>query len=328
VELLKHGLVPALPTLPESLRELESDIQKQEASFHDLKPEAAARFVWHPDWEYQKSPYSLVYLHGFTASLGEGEPIHRTMAHRYGMNLFLPRIAGHGRGPDGFHRIRARHFVESAAHALAVGQAIGERVILMGTSTGAALALHLAAHFSNVHSLILYSPLIRFYRSVVSLIGRPSIQMLTKLALGGDYIQNKKLQEPPLNQVWDPTYRLEGLLALVSLVRRTMRKSTFQKIHQPTFLGYYYKSKKEQDQTVSVDAMLEMFDQLATPESKKRKVPFPEANAHVISSKYTSNSIEAVRKETDLFIHTMLDMDPDYSMETAITFVEKHPIIT
>jgi pimeloyl-ACP methyl ester carboxylesterase len=326
MDLLNRGLIPELPTVTDDLRQLEQIINHREDSYPDLRQEARAHIVWHPHHQYRAAPFALVYLHGFTASLGEGEPVHRTLAHRFGMNLYLARLAGHGRGPDGFHRIKAQHFVESAAYALAVGRAIGKRVILMGTSTGAALALHLAAHLPFISGLILYSPLIRFYRSMVSVLGRPSVQFLTKLILGKDYITNKNNLEPPMNRVWDPKYRLEGLTALVSLIRRTMRPNTFQRIHQPAFLGYYYKNEEEQDTTVSVKAMLEMFDQLATDPTLKRKCSFSKAEAHVIGSSLTSKSIRHVLDETDQFIHDMLDISPYCTLNEAVTFIKNQPL--
>ncbi len=51
----------------------------------------------------------------------------------------------------------------------------------------------------------------------------------------------------------------------------------------PVFLGYYYRDEQHQDPTVSVAAMLAMYDRLGTPPTFKRKQDFPDAGAHVIS---------------------------------------------
>ena len=40
---------------------------------HRLKPDNEARIVW-ADSSRQKTAYAIVYLHGFSASLGEGDP--------------------------------------------------------------------------------------------------------------------------------------------------------------------------------------------------------------------------------------------------------------
>jgi hypothetical protein len=40
---------------------------------------------------------------------------------------------------------------------------------------------------------------------------------------------------------------------------------------KPVFLGYYYKDGTLQDDVVKVDAMLNMFDHLGTPDEQKSK---------------------------------------------------------
>ena len=44
----------------------------------------------------KKTKYSVVYLHGFTASGKEGDPVHKIIAKAFGANLYVPRLHGHG----------------------------------------------------------------------------------------------------------------------------------------------------------------------------------------------------------------------------------------
>ena len=81
-----------------------------------------------------------------------------------------------------------------------------------------------------------------------------------------------------------------------------MNAETFKEIHQPMFLGYFYKNEEEQDKVVSVPKMFEMFDQVQTPENKKIKVAFPESGDHVIASSITSKDWEGVLRETKRFL--------------------------
>ena len=62
---------------------------------HKIKPTNEARIIWF-DSSHQKTPYSVVYLHGFSASQAEGDPTHRRFAREFGCNLFLSRLADHG----------------------------------------------------------------------------------------------------------------------------------------------------------------------------------------------------------------------------------------
>ncbi len=77
-------------------------------------------------------------------------------------------------------------------------------------------------------------------------------------------------------------------------------------MEQPVFLGYYYKDEIHQDSTVSVPAMLEMFQHLGTPEDQKRKVAFPNVGAHVMTSYITSKDLESVKMETNRFLEEVL----------------------
>src|ERR1700760_3584342 len=82
---------PRVPTEPALL---EGYIHDREA-LHRLKPDNEARIVW-ADSSRRKTPFAIVYLHGFSASQGEGDPVHRYIASKYGCNLYLPRLAEHG----------------------------------------------------------------------------------------------------------------------------------------------------------------------------------------------------------------------------------------
>jgi hypothetical protein len=77
------------------LRGLEQYV-KQNESLHQLKPDNEARIVWANDSIPQLTNYSIVYLHGFSASQKEGDPVHRNIAKEFGCNLYLSRLAEHG----------------------------------------------------------------------------------------------------------------------------------------------------------------------------------------------------------------------------------------
>ena len=71
---------------------------------------------------------------------------------------------------------------------------------------------------------------------------------------------------------------------------------------------YYYKDEAHQDQVVSVPRMLEMFDQLGTPDQQKQKVALPNVKAHGLCSKYFSKDLDSVRKTTYDFVEEVLKM--------------------
>jgi pimeloyl-ACP methyl ester carboxylesterase len=185
---------------------------------------------------------------------------------------------------------------------------LGKKVILMGTSTGATQALQLAAAFPDqVAGLILYSPNIAINDPNAWLLNNPWGLQLARLVLKSNY-NTPKDQRAIYKQYWNSPYRLEATVALEEMLETSMKKSTFEKINQPVLMLYYYKSETEQDKVVKVSAMKKMFDQLKTPDAKKRSVALPKTGDHVIASPIKSNDIESVERETEKFLDEVMQM--------------------
>jgi esterase/lipase len=287
--------VPAEPTA------LEKFIADGEA-LHKVKPNNEARIVWANDSLKQKTKYAIVYLHGFSASQEEGNPVHRTIAKEFGANLYLSRLSQHGIDTtDELVNMTAENLWESAKEAYAIGKAIGDTVILMGTSTGGTLALMLAANYPEVGGLVLYSPNIAINDPNAWLLNNPWGLQIARLVKKSNYmIINKPIAQ--YNQYWNHHYRLEATVQLEELLETAMTKTTFEKIKQPTLVLYYYKNEKEQDPVVKVSAMKEMFANIQTPSEKKKMVPIPNSGNHVMASPIQSKDIESVKKESALFL--------------------------
>ncbi len=305
----------SLPEVPSDLTGLEAEIEQHETALPNIKPENEARIVW-ADSTRRKTPYSIVYLHGWSASQEEGDPVHSATAKRYGCNLYLPRLAGHGlMEEEPMLDLTADKLLQSAKEAIAVGKQLGEKVVLMATSTGGTLALYLAGGDPDIAGLLLYSPNIAIFDPNARLLTKPWGLQLARLANGGDYHEFEQVTEEN-RKYWTTKYRVEALTQLQALVDGTMTEETFARVQQPVFLGYYYKDEIHQDSTVSVPAMLQMFDQLGTPEAEKRKVAFPDVGAHVMTSYLTSKDLESVQQETNRFLEEVLGLKPVQEAES------------
>lgn len=296
----------ALPSVPEQPDLLEAHINDKENDFN-IKPDNEARIIWN-DSNRSKTEYAVVYLHGFSASQKEGDPVHRRFAERFGCNLFLSRISDHGVDTtEALMRFTADRAWNSAKEALAVGSRIGEKVIIISTSTGGTLALMLAARYPRqVHALINLSPNIAINDPAAFLLNDPWGLYIARMVIGGKYRETGVSEEE--SRYWNAKYRLEAVVQLEALLESSMGQETFKMVSQPSLTLYYYKNENEQDPQVKVSAMLEMHEQLATPDSLKVAIALPAAGAHVIGSDLTSHDVEGVFAEMEKFALVRLGM--------------------
>ena len=300
-----------LPSLPASLSTIESYIMKKEEKLN-IKNDNQSRIVWANDSLHERTEYCLLYLHGYSASWYEGYPVHIKFAKYFGCNAYLPRLASHGLDTlDALIDMTPDRLWTSAKEALMLSRSLGKKVIIMSTSSGGTLALNLAAVFPEyVDGLILYSPNIRINNNAAFLLSKPWGLQFARSVYDDKYRVTNEDSTSTDCQYWYCKYRLESLVYLQQLVEATMKKETFNHITAPVFLGYYYKDDKNQDETVKVDAMLDMFEQLSTSEDKKNKVAFPEAGTHVIACELFSGSVEEVLNATLKFGKDILRLKP------------------
>ncbi|GAA4446194.1 alpha/beta hydrolase [Nibrella saemangeumensis] len=297
------------PVVSADLLALEREIAKSESKA-GLKPDNQARIVWADSLHKQKTPYSLVYLPGFGASWAEGDPVHKQLAKRFGCNLYLAREFEHGvKSSDAFRNLTPANYTASAESALAIGKALGGKVVVIGTSAGGMLTLYLAAHHPEIHGLVLYSPCMAVANPALKLVTRPWGKQIMDGIMGSEYVKVTHYT-PDRANYWLTQYHTNGLITLQTMLDKFMTPETFVRVKQPVFMGYYYKDEEHQDKVVSVPAMLEMFDQLGTPADKKEKVAFPEAGDHVIASHFTSKDLNGVYQATAAFMEEVLGVKP------------------
>jgi esterase/lipase len=297
-----------MPSVPQDPSALEKYVADNEAK-HKIKPDNEAQLLWFDSLK-RKTEYSVVYLHGFSASQEEGDPIHTEFAKKFGCNLYLARLADHGIDTvDQLLYFTGDRFWESSKEALAIGKAIGEKVIILSTSTGGTTALMLAAEYpDDVFAMINLSPNIAINNPNAWVSNNHWGLQLGRKIVGGNYVNVHF--DSTRQKYWNSEYRLEAVAQLQEMLEDKMNKKTFQKVKCPVLTLYYYKNEKEQDPTVKVSAILEMVKELGTPDSFNVAVPVPNGGAHVIGSYLTSHDLGTVRKEAEKFAIEKLKMKP------------------
>jgi esterase/lipase len=295
-----------LPVVPVESVLLEKYIRDGETS-HKLKPDNEARIIWLNDLIKDKTEYAVVYLHGFSASQEEGDPVHYQFAKKFGCNLYLSRLAEHGIDTsEAMVNLTSDKLWNSAKEAYAIGKQLGKKVILMGTSTGGTLALKLAAEYPEIYGLILLSPNIAINDPLAWIANNHWGLQIAHLVKGKYNIADDSAALE--KQYWYNKYRMESITEMQELLETTMKASVFEKIKQPVLLLYYYKDEEHQDKTVKVSAMKRMFRQLGTPDSLKKEVAVPNAGEHVIGSYIKSKDLKTVSDECEKFGKEILQL--------------------
>lgn len=302
-----------LPAVPAEAAALEKYISDRESK-HKLKPDNEARIQWFDDSLKTKTEYAVVYLHGFSASQEEGDPVHYNFAQQFGCNLYLSRLEDHGVDTsEALLTFTADRLWNSAKEAYVIGKQLGKKIILLATSTGASLALKLAGEYPDIAALILLSPNIEINDPNAWILNNHWGLQIARM-IKGKYNTSSDTSAI-YAQYWNSKYRMEAAVQLEELVETTMKGSTFEKVQQPVLLLYYYKDEEHQDPVVKVSAMKRMFTQLGTPDSLKRQVAIPNSGEHVISSYIKVKDVtalEAVKNECQKFAEEVLHLHPMY----------------
>lgn len=139
--------------------DLDAYLRDGEARFPAVVPGAEKTIVW-ARLEKTRTPLAIVYLHGFSATRQETAPLCERVAAHFGANLYYTRLTGHGLGGEALAGATVNDWLNDAEEALRIGERLGEKVVVVGCSTGGALAAWLAAKADepNVLGYVLLSP--------------------------------------------------------------------------------------------------------------------------------------------------------------------------
>ncbi len=204
---------------PPSLTALHGWLAAREAAFDDLTPGAEARIVWADPTNPQRTPLAIVQFHGFSATPPETSPFAETIAAELGANLYQVRLRGHGRGGEPLAQASVEQWYADALQALAIGRTIGEKVALVGTSTGGSLAIWLAARPEAdgvVDRLVLVSPNLGIADPRGALLTGPWGLQIAEATVGP--IREWTPQTAERRRFWTWRYPTRALLTMMALV--------------------------------------------------------------------------------------------------------------
>lgn len=289
-------------TMP--LEKLDQAIADKEATIKDLKPDNQARIVWQ-DSTKSRTGIAVCYLHGFSASQEEGDPVHQTIADTLGANMFLSRLYDHGRSDiNSFQNMTPQQLIDSANEAIDIASRLGDTLLVVSCSTGGTLSAYLASKRDDIDALVMYSPNIDLYDKRSELLLMPWGEQIAKVVYGGDYSDHD--YTPKQAQYWNKLYHIDATFMMRNMLDQTMTDEVFKKIDIPVFLGYYYEDEEHSDHVVSVQAMRDFYQTISTPKSQKMEVAFITPRKHVLSSYLFSQDVGVVIDSTVSFIDKVI----------------------
>jgi alpha-beta hydrolase superfamily lysophospholipase len=199
-----------------------------------------------------------------------------TLARTLQANAFLTRLAAHGlASPAEFATVTAQDWLDDAREALAIGDHIGERVILIGTSTGALLATMAALEgdASRIAALILLSPNFGIQDRRAAFISGPLGPWLARLIIGEEYSFQPATSGHA--EFWTTHYPSRAVVALMNLVNHA-RSLELRNLKIPTLVIY-----TDTDTVVDTKAIQDRFAEIGT--TQKLIVNLPKATRHELT---------------------------------------------
>lgn len=287
--------VPASRESPPDITALDQWLASQEAAFSDIRPGLERQIRWYAE-PGERTPWSVVYVHGFTASLLETAPLAEWVAEALGANLFYTRLTGHGRTPEAMGEATVQDWLADTLEAAEIGERLGERVLLIGVSTGATLGTWLGnrPEGQSLGGYVFISPNYGPRDKRSDWINQPWGMHLA-LRLEGE-TRGRLSQDPLKNHAWTNVHPTQALFPMMALVKG-VRDSDLSGFAAPLLVLY-----SEQDQVVDPLEITSLFPRIGSERKTLRVVDYSEArDQHVLAGDLTAPT--ATRSMADEIVH-------------------------
>lgn len=191
-----------------------------ESAYNDITPGVAKRVVWQPGAYEQRTLVSVLYIHGFSATSEEIRPVPDDLANALGANLVYTRLQGHGRGSAPMGEATVAGWMADVAEGLAAARAVGERVVILATSTGGTLAVAAAMDpdlSQDIAAMILVSPNFGVNDPLAFMLTWPAARYWLPLVLG----ETRSFEPANAQQAiyWTKSYPVTAVLPMAALVQ-------------------------------------------------------------------------------------------------------------
>ncbi len=199
--------------------DLDAYLHAQESTVEGLNPEVQKQILW-AGATGEKTDLAIVYLHGFSATNYELRPVPEELAQNLGANLFYTRFAGHGADGAALGAATAQDWLADLQEALAIGERLGQKTLVIATSTGGTLAAIAAADNEmqeQMDGVIFISPNFGINNSMAPLLTLGASRYWLPIIAG------RERSWEPLNEgqakYWTTTYPSSAVFPVAALVK-------------------------------------------------------------------------------------------------------------
>ncbi len=225
--------------------------------------------------KYNKSKYSIVYVHGFSSSRQEISPTFEKVSKDLGFNIFFTRLKGHGdKNIDNFKNATIEDWVKDIYEAIEIGKKIGKEVIIAGCSTAAPIITYLYNYFPDkISGLILISPNYSPAGVGPKLIRYPWGKYLPEIFIGK--YRTWKPKNNLQKKYWHTHY---PSVSLIPMIEATMLadETKFSEIDIPLLMLY-----TENDKVIDLNVMIKVYRKI--PKKNKTLYNLKESKNHILA---------------------------------------------
>jgi esterase/lipase len=251
-----------------------------ESQYPDITPGTEKRVVWQPGFKERRTPISVLYVHGYSATSQEIRPVPDRIADALGANLVYTRLQGHGRDGAALAAALPSVWMMDLAEGLAAARAVGEQVVVISTSTGGTLVAAglLDPEMSeNVSAALFVSPNFRVNDPLAFLMTWPAARYWASWVMGENYVSSTR--DPQVIKYWTTSYPWAAVVPMGALVDKVAGLN-FSTTSVPALFWF-----SEEDRVVRPDITRRIADQWGGPITIQTVTMGPEDDpkSHVIA---------------------------------------------
>ena len=194
-------------------------LAQREAQFDDITEGVEKRVIWAGEAE-EKTPISILYVHGFSATSQEIRPVPDEVAAALGANLIFTRLQGHGRPGAAMAEATVKGWMHDVAEGFAIARKTGDRVLVISTSTGGTLMGAAAVDetlMQDVAGIVFVSPSFALNTPVAPLLTWPAARYWLPLLAGANRDWEPRNEDH--GRYWTRNYPSVAVMPMGALIK-------------------------------------------------------------------------------------------------------------